>query len=57
MAEVVPKCHKFAQKSCIESLDPTACGMALSYCEDALGDSFLSAGVNPYVMSTLSERR
>jgi cathepsin A (carboxypeptidase C) len=47
MAEAVPKCHKFTQKSCIDSLDPTACNMAIGYCEETLGGSFLAAGVNP----------
>ncbi|WVQ80388.1 hypothetical protein IAT38_002493 [Cryptococcus sp. DSM 104549] len=48
MAEAVPKCDKFARKGCLESHDYTACSMAVNYCEEMLGDTFLSAGVNPY---------
>ncbi|WWD22404.1 hypothetical protein CI109_106895 [Kwoniella shandongensis] len=48
MAQAVPKCHKFTEKSCIESHDYTACAMAYQYCEETLGSSFIRAGVNPY---------
>jgi cathepsin A (carboxypeptidase C) len=43
----IPKCHKFTTKGCIESHDYTACTMAINYCEEMLGGSFLWAGVNP----------
>ncbi|KIR37376.1 cathepsin A (carboxypeptidase C) [Cryptococcus deuterogattii MMRL2647] len=48
MAEAVPKCHKLAKKGCLETHDYTACSMAINYCEQVLGETFLSAGVNPY---------
>ncbi|RSH85597.1 hypothetical protein EHS25_003736 [Saitozyma podzolica] len=51
MAEAIPKCHKFTTKGCIESHDYTACTMAINYCEEMLGGSFLWAGVNPYDVS------
>ncbi|WVN87339.1 uncharacterized protein L203_102517 [Cryptococcus depauperatus CBS 7841] len=51
MAEAVPKCAKFARKGCLESHDYTTCSMAISYCEEMLGGTFLSAGVNPYDVS------
>ncbi|KAK4684296.1 hypothetical protein P7C73_g5896, partial [Tremellales sp. Uapishka_1] len=60
MAEAVPKCHKFTKASCIDSHDYTACSMALSYCEEMLGSSFIGAGVNPYDVTrpcTLDELR
>lgn len=47
MAEAVPKCHKMAQRACIESHDYTECTMAEAYCSETLGASFLRAGVNP----------
>lgn len=34
-------------KGCLESHDYTACAMALGYCEEVLGASFMLAGVNP----------
>lgn len=48
MAEAVPKCHKMAKASCIDSHDPTQCSLAMLYCEATIGSSFLQAGVNPY---------
>ncbi|RXK37197.1 cathepsin A (carboxypeptidase C) [Tremella mesenterica] len=51
LASAVPKCHKYLQKNCIDSHDYTECGMAALYCDEALGDSFVSAGVNPYDVS------
>lgn len=51
MAEAVPKCHRLALRGCLDSRDPTECFIALSYCEETLGSSFLQAGVNPYDVS------
>ncbi|ODO01955.1 cathepsin A (carboxypeptidase C) [Cryptococcus wingfieldii CBS 7118] len=51
MAEAVPKCHKLAKRGCIESHDYTTCAMAVNYCDEVLGETFLSAGVNPYDVS------
>ncbi|AFR98075.1 cathepsin A (carboxypeptidase C) [Cryptococcus neoformans C23] len=48
MAEAVPKCHKLAKRGCLETHDYTTCSMAINYCEEVLGETFLSAGVNPY---------
>ncbi|KAK8845458.1 hypothetical protein IAR55_006171 [Kwoniella newhampshirensis] len=48
MAQAVPKCHKYTQKSCIESHDYTACTIAMNYCQDSLGGLFVAAQVNPY---------
>ncbi|WVO23595.1 uncharacterized protein IAS62_004950 [Cryptococcus decagattii] len=48
MAEAVPKCHKLAKKGCLETHDYTTCSMAINYCEQVLGETFLSVGVNPY---------
>jgi cathepsin A (carboxypeptidase C) len=47
MAEAVPKCHKFAQEGCLKSRDYTACNVAISYCEQMLGESFAWVGKNP----------
>lgn len=44
----VPKCHKLAKKGCLETHDYTTCSMAINYCEQVLGETFLSAGVSPY---------
>lgn len=44
----VPKCHKLAQKACIDSHDYTECALALSYCQEMLEGTFFNAGVNPY---------
>jgi hypothetical protein len=46
----VPKCHKLAQKACIDSHDYTECALALSYCQEMLEGTFFNAGVNPYVL-------
>ena len=43
----VPKCHKMYTKHCIESHDYTACALALGYCGETLGQSFIAAGRNP----------
>jgi cathepsin A (carboxypeptidase C) len=43
----VPKCHKLAQRACIDSHDYTECAMALGYCTEMLEGTFFNAGVNP----------
>jgi cathepsin A (carboxypeptidase C) len=48
MADVqVPRCHEYTKKGCLDSSDYVKCSMAIEYCEETIGGSFVSAGVNP----------
>jgi len=51
MAEAVPRCHEYTKKGCLDSSDYVKCSMAIEYCEETIGGSFVSAGVNPYDIS------
>lgn len=51
MAESLPRCHKMARKSCIDSHDYTECAIAMSYCNEVLMGTFFNSGLNPYDVS------
>lgn len=53
MAEVVPKCAKMAKENCIDTHDPTNCGIAELFCSLSLGASFQRALKNPWVLWAL----
>ncbi|ORX34677.1 Alpha/Beta hydrolase protein [Kockovaella imperatae] len=48
MAEAVPRCHKMAKRSCVDSHDYTECAMAETYCSLALTTPFANLQLNPY---------
>jgi hypothetical protein len=45
----IPRCHELTKKGCLDSMDYITCNMAIDYCEAAIGESFVKAGVNPCV--------
>ncbi|KZT24362.1 alpha/beta-hydrolase [Neolentinus lepideus HHB14362 ss-1] len=55
MRQVVPRCQKLMQASCIDVFDSIGCSEAMSICRAELEDPFRASGVNPYDLSRQCE--
>ncbi|CEL55779.1 hypothetical protein RSOLAG1IB_01791 [Rhizoctonia solani AG-1 IB] len=51
MKQQLHRCLKMYQKDCVEQMDPVGCGLAASFCDQALSLPYQSTGRNPYDMT------